>query len=101
VAAQGGTDPQERGGTGLVTIAIYVLDVPEFEPLARAARQAGMRPRPAGDYVELSSPEREVVLHREGTEIRTALWHAALTGGLDGRIVSFTSETIHLEEAPR
>ncbi|MEU1887102.1 hypothetical protein ABZ491_16725 [Micromonospora rifamycinica] len=84
-----------------MTLAVYVLDVPEFQPLARTAQKAGMRLRRTGDYLELSSPDRQLVLSREGTGIRTALWHAALTGGLDGRIVSFTSETIHLEEAPR
>jgi hypothetical protein len=84
-----------------MTLAMYVLDVPEFEPLVRTAQQAGMRLRRTGDYLELSSADRELVLHRDGTGIRAALWHAALTGGLDGRIVAFTGETIHLEEAAR
>ena len=84
-----------------MTLAMYVLDVPEFEPLVRTAQDAGMHLRRTGDYLELSSPEPEVVLRRAGTDIRTALWHAALTGGLDGRIVSFTAETIHLQEAAR
>lgn len=79
-------------------LALYVLDVPEFVPVARVAQDAGMRLRRVGDYLELSSAGPEVVLRREGTDIRTALWHAALTGGLDGRIASFTDETIHLIE---
>ncbi|WP_261568425.1 hypothetical protein [Frankia gtarii] len=54
--------------------------------------------RRIGDYLELTSPERELVLRRNATGIRTALWHAALTGGLNGRIISFTSETLHLAE---
>ncbi|MFI2662501.1 hypothetical protein [Micromonospora carbonacea] len=83
-----------------MTLALYVLDVAEFEPLVRTAQGAGMQLRRTGDYWELSSPEPQLILRRQGTEIRTALWHAALTGGLDGRIVSFTSETIHLEEDP-
>jgi hypothetical protein len=84
-----------------MTLAIYVLDVPEFEPLVSIARNAGMQARRTGDYLELSTADQELVLHRDGTGIRTALWHAALTGGLDGRIVSFTAETIHLEGAER
>ncbi|GAA2514153.1 hypothetical protein [Winogradskya humida] len=84
-----------------MTLAVYVLDVPEFEPLVQTAQDAGMQLRRTGDYVELSSSRPEITLNREGTGIRTALWHAALTGGLDGRIVAFTSETIHLQEAAR
>ncbi|MFC4033364.1 hypothetical protein ACFO3J_17975 [Streptomyces polygonati] len=79
-----------------MTVALYVLDVPEFEPLVRAARTAGMEVRGSGDYLELTAGGDEVLLRREGTGIRTALWHAALTGGLDARIVSFTSDIIHL-----
>ena len=84
-----------------MTLAVYMLDVPEFQPLVQTARDAGMQSRRTGDYVELSCTAPEIILSREGTGIRTALWHAALTGGLDGRIVSFTSETIHLQEAAR
>ncbi len=81
-----------------MTLALYILDVPEFEPLVRTAQGAGMDLRRIGDYLELTSPERELVLRRNATGIRTALWHAALTGGLNGRIISFTSETLHLAE---
>ncbi|KQX56219.1 MULTISPECIES: hypothetical protein [unclassified Streptomyces] len=79
-----------------MTLALYVLDVPEFEPVVRTAEAAGMTARRTGDYVELSTAEDEIVLHRDETVIRTALWHASLTGGLDGRIVRFTSDTLHL-----
>ncbi|MFF6793893.1 hypothetical protein ACVW0K_001148 [Streptomyces filamentosus] len=79
-----------------MTLALYVLDVPEFEPFVRTAETAGLTVRRLGDHLELSTDEDEFVLHREGTGIRTALWHAALTGGLHGRIVTFTSDTLHL-----
>jgi hypothetical protein len=79
-----------------VTLAVYVLDVPEFQPVVRTAQAAGMNVRKTGDYLELTSAEDEVVLRREGSAIRTAVWHAALTGGVDARIVSFTSETLQL-----
>jgi hypothetical protein len=79
-----------------VTLALYVLDVPEFEPVVHTAEAAGMSVRHTGDYLELSTADDEIVLRRDPDAIRTALWHAALTGGLDGRIVSFTSDTLHL-----
>ncbi|AUG79110.1 hypothetical protein CFP65_4360 [Kitasatospora sp. MMS16-BH015] len=79
-----------------MTLALYVLDVPEFVPLVRAAEAARMTSRRIGDYVELSTAADEVTISRAGTGIRTAVWHAALTGGLDARIGSFDSETLHL-----
>ncbi|MFB6893576.1 hypothetical protein ACFCX4_30145 [Kitasatospora sp. NPDC056327] len=79
-----------------MTLALYVLDVPEFVPVVRTAEAAGMVTRRAGDYLRLSTAADEVVLRREGTGIRTALWHAALTGGVDARIVLFDSEILHL-----
>ncbi|MEU8912983.1 MULTISPECIES: hypothetical protein [Streptomyces] len=81
-----------------MTLAVYVLDVPEFAPVVHTARTAGMEVRRTGDYLELTTTEHEIVLRREGTGMRTALWHAMLTGGLDGRIVSFTAETLHLTQ---
>ncbi|MFG2405325.1 hypothetical protein ACGFR8_13505 [Streptomyces brevispora] len=46
----------------------------------------------------MTTEDREVVLRREETGMRPALWHAMLTGGLDGRIVSFTQDVVHLAE---
>ncbi|GGV51557.1 hypothetical protein AB0I84_18930 [Streptomyces spectabilis] len=79
-----------------MSLALYVLDVPEFQPVVRAAEAAGLTTQHVGDYVELRTHEPEAVLRRDGAVIRAAVWHAALTGGLDGRIVSFTSDTLHL-----
>ncbi|WP_030684513.1 hypothetical protein [Streptomyces sp. NRRL B-1347] len=79
-----------------MSLALYVLDVPEFQPVVRAAGAAGLTPRQVGDYIELRTDAPEAVLRRADAVIRTAVWHAALTGGLDGRIVSFTSDTLHL-----
>ena len=84
-----------------MTLALYVLDVPEFEPVARTAQAAGMAPRRTGDYTEFTSDAPELVLRRESAGVRTAVWHAALTGGIDGRIVSFTPEILHLAEGAR
>ncbi|MFI7502374.1 hypothetical protein ACIBVL_28605 [Streptomyces sp. NPDC049687] len=79
-----------------MTLALYVLDVPEFEPVVHTAEAAGMAVRHTGDYLELSSAADEVVLRRDPAAIRTAVWFATLTGGLDGRIVAFTADTLHL-----
>jgi hypothetical protein len=80
-----------------VSVTLYVLDAPEFQPIAETARAAGMTARKTGDYLALSTDEPHVVLHRDHTGMRTALWFAALTGGVDGRIVTFDEKTLHLE----
>ncbi|GAA3289201.1 hypothetical protein [Streptomyces cinereospinus] len=81
-----------------MTVSVYVLDVPEFEPVVHTARTAGMGVHQMGDYLELTTEDHEVVLHREETGMRPALWHAMLTGGLTGRIISFTPDALHLCE---
>ncbi|MFJ6464400.1 hypothetical protein ACIQM0_25785 [Streptomyces sp. NPDC091387] len=81
-----------------MTVSVYVLDVPEFEPVVHTARIAGMDVHQVGDYLKLTIEDREVVLRREETGMRPALWHAMLTGGLDGHIVSFTPDVVHLAE---
>ncbi|WP_406096043.1 hypothetical protein [Streptomyces sp. NBC_01013] len=81
-----------------MTVSVYVLDVPEFEPVVHTARTAGMAAHRVGDYLKLTTEDRDVVLHRKETGMRPALWHAMLTGGLDGRIVSFTPDVVHLTE---
>ena len=45
-----------------MTLAVYVLAVPEFAPVVRTAEAAGMDVRAVGDYLELATTEREVVL---------------------------------------
>lgn len=78
--------------------AIYILDIPEFEPILRTAVIAGMEPEELDGYVKVSSSEPEVVLERRHTDIRPAVWFAALTGGLEGRILQFDFDVLHLAE---
>lgn len=78
---------------------IYVLNTPEFEPIVRTAREAGMDVRPAGDYLEATSANPEVVLRRHHTQVRPSIWFAALTGGLDGRIVRFDHDELRIAGA--
>lgn len=84
-----------------MALALYVLDVPEFESVIDTAREAGMRYSRVGEYVELSSDDPSITLNRDKETTRTAVWYAALTGGLDGHIVSFTADSLHLAEGER
>ena len=75
----------------------YVLDVAEFDPLVRAAEKndrcrvhnviAGYR------YVEFDG---EIEITRESTGLGEAVWFGCLTAGLNGKITSFTSQSIKL-----
>jgi hypothetical protein len=78
--------------------AIQVLKIPEFEPIRHTAEQAGMRQEDMGDYLRMSTPEPEVVLERHHTDVRPAVWFAALTGGMEGRIVTFDDDRLHIAD---
>lgn len=75
----------------------YVLDVPEFAPVAAAARALERcrvhAPRAGYIYVEFDG---EIEITREATGLGAAVWFGCLTGGLDGRIVRFDATRIRL-----
>lgn len=75
----------------------YVLDVSEFDPLVHAAQshpRCRVHPVIAGyRYVEFDG---EIEIKRETTGLGEAVWFGCLTAGLDGKITSFTSDSIKL-----
>lgn len=77
----------------------YVLDVPEFSPVARAAEQIPdciVHPAVGGyRYVQFSGA---IDIRRQATGLSEAVWFGCLTGGLDGKIDTFNSELIRLVE---
>jgi hypothetical protein len=77
---------------------LYVMDVPEFAPIAEAARRANAAVRTAGDYIELSSAPRLVIQRRLAGGIRPAIWFAALTAGFVGAIARFDEEELWLDD---
>ena len=87
-----------RDAAGLASI--FVLDVPEFEPLVNASRGVpGCRvDGPVDGYWHVSSAE-PIVFERKPLGLVPALWNAALTGGFDGDVKVFDRN--RLEIAPR
>ena len=78
------------------TCAIYLLRVPEFEAVARAlAALDGVSLAPCGDY-HVARAAGEIVLRRESCGVGHAVWFGALTGGIAGRIVEFSDDTLRL-----
>ena len=80
--------------------AIYVLDVPEFRPLVEHARGvAGYQVEgPRLGYWRVSAPALR--FERKALGFKPAVWHGALTGGLDGRITHFDTDLLCIEDAP-
>ena len=77
----------------------FVLDVPEFAPLTRAA---GENPdcivhAPVGGYryIQFSGG---IEIRRADTGLNEAVWFGCLTGGLDGKIRTFDKDVISLVE---
>lgn len=88
---------QSQPAAGLASI--FVLDVPEFEPIVAACRQApGCHvDGPIEGYWHITSPE-PIVFERKPLGLVPALWNAALTGGFDGVVKVFDRH--RLEVAP-
>ena len=75
----------------------YVLDVPEFDPLVRAAeRQDRCRVHPVVAGYRCVEFDGEIEITRESTGLGEAVWFGCLTAGLNGKITSFTSQSIKL-----
>lgn len=75
----------------------YVLDVPEFAPIVSAAKRLDScrvhAVRGGYTYIEFDG---EVTIERAATGLGEAVWFGCLTGGLDGKIVSFDAARITL-----
>ena len=79
---------------------LFVLDVPEFAPLHRAARQAGLAVRQAdGGYLRFDGAP-ELALERARAGLGKAVWYGALTAGYVGRVVRFDDDRLVISDAP-
>ena len=77
----------------------FVLDVPEFAPLTKAAAQIHdcvVHPAVGGyRFVQFSGA---IDIRRQDTGLNEAVWFGCLTGGLDGKIDRFDRDVIRLVE---
>lgn len=77
----------------------FVLDVPEFAPIARVAAELPdcvVHPS-LGGYRYISF-RGGIDIVRADTGLSEAVWFGCLTGGLDGVIARFDSEVIRIVE---
>ncbi len=80
-----------------MSIAIFILNCAEFQPIRSAALAAGMTATPCGDYTRYLTEQDDLHLRRDQATTRAALWFACLTGGCDGNIVTFDENLVHLQ----
>ncbi len=84
-----------------MSVTIFVPDLAEFTPLVQAARNMAdvtiLPPRQG--YWRLQAASR-LALQRKALGLRVALWNAALSGGIRGRLVEYTNDSIILENEP-
>lgn len=76
--------------------AIYLLDVPEFRPIAHAASAQGNSVTPLRcGYLKV---HREGVLEirRKGSGVKLPVWFGAPTGGLEGSIEQFDRDVLRV-----
>jgi hypothetical protein len=78
-------------------VKIFVVDVQEFSPILAAARGLpGTKVQgPRAGYWSIES-DSELVFHRKAMGFKPALWWSMLTGGFEGRIVSYTREELRI-----
>ena len=76
--------------------SLCVLDVPEFDAIVRVLRAGGgVTVKRHGDY-HIAEAANEITLRRSDTGVGPAVWFGALTGGISGRIVEFSEDTLRL-----
>jgi hypothetical protein len=82
--------------------SLFVLDVPEFEPLVTAARRDGELEitGPKAGYFRIAS-KGQLRIRRAQTGLPEALWFGAFTAGYDGEELVIDSEQFWIGPRPK
>lgn len=84
--------------------AFFLPAVPEFEPVwVHCSGLAGIKVSPPRRGFVLIECENDLVLDRKETGLKPAVWFGLFTGGLEGRILQFDIDRVHvaaMAEAP-
>lgn len=76
---------------------LFVLNVEEFRPLVEQARlqpDVTVSPGPRG-YTRIFAAG-ELTFNRKALGFKPAVWYGSLTGGLVGRVVEFSRDTLRI-----
>ncbi|MCG3752694.1 hypothetical protein [Amycolatopsis sp. Poz14] len=77
--------------------AVFLLDVPENQPIVAVAAQADtVTVDRLGAYFKLSAPG-PIVIDRRATGCRHAVWYSSIAGLLDAKITQWDKDALRLE----
>lgn len=77
---------------------LFILDVPEFAPIVRAAKDLRYDVTHKGGYVAIDAPG-DLVIERAKSGLTDAIWYGVLTGGYTGRIAAFDAAQLRIVPA--
>ena len=79
-------------------VTIFIPDIPEFQPLLRAARSnvACQVRDPVLGYWSIEA-EQVIEFSRKELGLGPALWNSALSGGFLGKIVEYGRDIMRIE----
>lgn len=77
-------------------IQLYVLNVPEFEPVIHEGSLVADRSRVIGNYVELSS-ESTLTIDRRKARARRAVWFSSIGALRHGKVTQFDGDLLRVE----
>jgi len=76
--------------------AIYLLDVPEFRPIAESAKRQGLAVTELkSGYLRVARPLVLEIL-RKPTGVKLPVWFGAPTGGIEGVIAQFDKDILRV-----
>lgn len=77
---------------------LFILDVPEFAPVVRAAEGLRYGVRRKGGYVTIEATD-DLVIERAKSGLTDAIWYGVLTGGYAGRVTAFDAKQLRIVAA--
>ena len=81
-------------------IALYVLDVDDFRPLAEvAAQDPDVTVRRRGPYYEVVS-DGVISIDRNATKCRNAVWYSSVAAVKGGRVSTWDKSILVIEPTP-
>lgn len=84
-----------------MTTTLYVLDVEDFRPLAKAAsRNAHVSIVKRGPYFEVSATG-PFEIARDDTGCRNAVWFSSIAAIAGGRVARWDRDTMRIEPLPQ
>ncbi len=76
--------------------AIYLLNVPEFQPIAESAQKQGLDVTVLKcGYFRVAKPTL-LEIYRKPTGVKLPVWFGAPTGGLEGVITQFDKDVLRV-----